>query len=101
MKQEYYYQHMNKAQQSVYRAMLDGFEMISPEFPVLRLDGRDLSELFFRLRLDHPSVFYVEGFRYRYAKHSDYVQLIPQYMFEKKTIKEMKNALEARMNRLV
>ena len=40
MKQEYYYQHMNKAEQSVYRAMLAGFEMISPEFPVLRLDGR-------------------------------------------------------------
>ena len=56
MKQEYYYQHMNKAEQSVYRAMLAGFEMISPEFPVLRLDGRDLSDLFFRLRLDHPSV---------------------------------------------
>lgn len=101
MKQEYYYQHMDKAEQSAYRAMLDGFEMISPEFPVLRLDGRDLSELFFRLRLDHPSVFYVEGFRYRYAEHSDYVQLIPQYMFEKKKIKEMKQALEARMNRLI
>ena len=93
MKQEYYYQHMNKAEQSVYRAMLAGFEMISPEFPVLRLDGRDLSDLFFRLRLDHPSVFYVEGFRYRYQEHSDYVQLIPQYMFEKKKIKTMKNAL--------
>ena len=61
MKQEYYYQHMNKAEQSVYRAMLAGFEMISPEFPVLRLDGRDLSDLFFRLRLDHPSVFYVDS----------------------------------------
>lgn len=101
MKQEYYYQQMNKSEQAVYRAMLAGFEAISPEFPVLRLDGRLLSDLFFRLRLDHPSIFYVEGFHYRYAEQADYVQLIPEYMFEKKKIKEMMGALESRINRLV
>lgn len=101
MKQEYYYQQMGKAQQSAYRAMLDGFEAIAPEFPVPRLDGKELSDLFFRLRLDHPSVFYVEGFHYRFAKESDYVQMIPDYMFEKKKIKEMKQALESRTSRLV
>ena len=41
MKQEFYYQQMNKAQQNAYRAMLDGFESLSPEFPVLRLDGKE------------------------------------------------------------
>ena len=101
MKQEYYYQQMNKAEQAAYRAMLDGLEAMQPEFPVLRLDGRELSELFFRLRLDHPSIFYVEGFHYRCAENADYVQLIPKYMFEKKKIKEMKAALEARLNRLI
>ncbi len=50
MKQEFYYQQMNKAQQNAYRAMLDGFESLSPEFPVLRLDGKELSDIFFRLR---------------------------------------------------
>ena len=101
MRQEYYYQHMTKGEQSAYRSMLDGFEAIAPEFPVLNLGGRELSDLFFRLRLDHPSIFYVEGFNYRYADNSQYVQLIPQYMFEKKKIKEMKLALESRINRLV
>lgn len=31
MKHEFYYQQMNKAQQSAYRAMLGGFESLSPE----------------------------------------------------------------------
>ena len=101
MKQEFYYQQMNKAQQNAYRAMLDGFESLSPEFPVLRLDGKELSDIFFRLRLDHPAIFYVEGFHYRFAQNSEYVQMIPEYMFEKKKIKEMKTALESRISRLV
>lgn len=101
MKQEFYYQQMNKAQQNAYRAMLDGFESLSPEFPVLRLDGKELSDIFFRLRLDHPAIFYVEGFHYRFARNSEYVQMIPEYMFEKKKIKEMKIALESRISRLV
>ena len=101
MKQEFYYQQMNKAQQNAYRAMLDGFESPSPEFPVLRLDGKELSDIFFRLRLDHPAIFYVEGFHYRFAQNSEYVQMIPEYMFEKKKIKEMKTALESRISRLV
>ena len=96
MKQEFYYQQMNKAQQNAYRAMLDGFASLSPEFPVLRLDGKELSDIFFRLRLDHPAIFYVEGFHYRFAQNSEYVQMIPEYMFEKKKIKEMKTALHTR-----
>ena len=42
MRQEYYYQHMTKGEQSAYRSMLDGFEAIAPEFPVLNLGGREL-----------------------------------------------------------
>lgn len=101
MRQEYYYGQMTKAEQSAYRAMLEGFLAIAQEFPVPRLEGRVLSDLFFRLRLDHPAIFYVEGFHYRYGEHSGYVQLVPEYMFEKKKIRDMQQALEARMNRLI
>lgn len=100
MKQEYYYQQMTKAQQSSYRAMLEGFSSVSPEFPVPGLEGRELSDLFFRLRLDHPAIFYVEGFHYIKAEASGYVRFIPEYMFEKKKIRDMKQALEARISRL-
>lgn len=46
MKQGYYYQHMDKNEQAAYRAMKEGLESMAPEFPVPRLEGRALSEVF-------------------------------------------------------
>ena len=101
MKQEYYFSQMNKAWQAAYRAMLDGFFNIAADFAVPRLSDQELTDIFFRLRLDHPEIFYVGGFGYRYTDVSDYVQLLPKYMFEKKKIKEHQKALEGRVNRLI
>lgn len=101
MRQEYYFQQMNKAQQAAYRQMMDGFGNISAEFPVLKLENKELSDIFFRLRLDHPLLFYVCGFHYRFTEDSRYVQMIPDYMFEKKKIQEHQKALEGRITRLV
>ena len=101
MKQEYYFSQMNKAQQAAYRAMLDGFLAISAGFMVPRLDGRELTDIFFRLRLDHPIIFYVNSFSYKYTDVSDHVYMVPEYMFEKKKIKEHQKALESRIERLV
>lgn len=101
MMQEYYFQQMNRAQQSVYRAMLDGFRATASEFPVLRLSGSELSDILFRLRLDYPEIFYVSGFKYRFTDTSDCVQLLPEYMFERKKIREHQKALESRIARLV
>ena len=80
MKQEYYFQQMNREEKQVYRAMYDGFTALSPEFPVLRLERKELSEIFFRLRLDHPAIFYVSSFTYRFFDQADYVHLIPEYL---------------------
>ena len=101
MKQEYYFQQMNREEKQVYRAMYDGFTALSPEFPVLRLERKELSEIFFRLRLDHPAIFYVSSFTYRFFAQADYVHLIPEYLFEKKKIKEHQKALEGRITRLL
>ena len=46
MKQEYYFQQMNREEKQVYRAMYDGFTALAPEFPVLRLEGKELAEIF-------------------------------------------------------
>lgn len=101
MKQEYYFQQMRKEQKVAYRAMYDGFTALSGEFAVPRLSGQELTDIFFRLRLDHPSIFYVCGFSYRFAEQADFVRLIPDYLFEKKKIKEHQKALEGRINRLL
>ena len=97
----FYYQQMNKTHQIVYREMLEGLKAIAPEFPVLKIDGKELADIFFQLRLDHPMIFYVCGFKYRFTEDSRYVQMIPEYMFEKKKIMEHQKALESRIQRLV
>ena len=100
MKQEYYFQQMNREEKQVYRAMYDGFTALSPEFPVLRLERKELSEIFFRLRLDHPAIFYVSSFTYRFFDQADYVHLIPEYLFEKSKIKDHQKAMNARVEKL-
>ena len=101
MTQDYYYRQMSRDEQEAYRNMLSGFQDISPEFPVRRLENRELSDVFFRLRLDHPEIFFAEGFHYRFTQDSQYVRMCPEYMFEKKKIREHQKALEGRVNRLV
>ena len=54
----YYYQHLPKPQQAAYHAMKTGFAALSPGFSVPRLENRELSDIFFRLRLDCPEIFY-------------------------------------------
>lgn len=84
MTQDYYYRQMSRDEQEAYRNMLSGFQDISPEFPVRRLENRELSDVFFRLRLDHPEIFFAEGFHYRFTQDSQYVRMYPEYMFEKR-----------------
>lgn len=97
----YYYQHMSKSQQAAYHAMKTGFTALSPSFSVPRLENRDLSDIFFKLRLDHPEIFYVTGFSYRFYPGADHVELIPEYLFEKSKIKDHQKALESRIAKLV
>lgn len=97
----YYYRQMNRNQQIAYHQMLEGFEAAAPSFPVPALEMRELSDIFFRLRLDNPKIFYVTGFSCRHAHGADNMQLVPGYMFEKKKIKEHQKALAGRIARLV
>ena len=50
----YYYQKMNKQKQAVYHAILQGITALSDEFQIPALDGPELYDVFFQLRLDHP-----------------------------------------------
>ena len=96
----YYYQHMSKPQQAAYHAMKTGFTAFSPSFSVPRLENRELSDIFFRLRLDCPEIFYVTGFSYRFAPGAENVELLPEYLFDKAKIKDHQKALAARVEKL-
>lgn len=97
----YYYSQMDKACQNAYHAMKAGITALSPSFSVPRLEGRELADIFFRLRLDCPDIFYAVSFRYRFYPGSDKAEMIPEYLFEKSKVKEHQKAMKARVEKLV
>lgn len=97
----FYYSKMNKMQQSVYHAMKAGLLALSPSFSVPRLEGRELSEIFFKLRLDCPEIFYAVSFRYRFYPDSPNAEVIPEYLFDKGKVKDHQKAMKSRVEKLV
>lgn len=96
----YYYQHLDRAGQAAYHAMKTGLAELRPAFPVPRLEARALSDLFFKLRLDCPEIFYATGFSYRAAPGAASVELLPEYRFDKGKIRAHQKALSARIAKL-
>ena len=97
----YYYSTMNKTMQNIYHAMKNGLLAIAPSFSVPRLEGRELQDIFFRLRLDCPEIFYAVGFRYRYYKDAGNIEILPDYLFDKKKIIDHQKAMQARIAKLI
>ena len=80
--------------------MLTGLKNLEPSFAVPRLDGRELADIYFYLRMDHPEIFYTVNYKIKYYPQADSVQLIPEYIFEKKKIMEHQKAMKARVEKL-
>ena len=96
----YYYHHMDKKQQSVYTSMKEGLINMDKSFAVPLLDGRELADVFFKLRLDCPEIFYASGFRYRHYKDSSNLEMIPEYLFDKSKIRDHQKAMSSRISKL-
>ena len=92
---------MNKPQQAAYHSIFVGVKNLSDEIQVPALSGEELYNIFFRMRLDHPEIFWVTNFKYRYYKDSSNLIFIPEYLFEKNKIREHQKALTARVEKLV
>ena len=97
----YYYNRMNKIQQSAYHAILQGLLAIADSIQIPRLEAEELYHVFFLLRLDHPEIFWAPGYKYRYYQDSPNLIFIPEYLFEKGKIKEHQKAMKARVDKLV
>ena len=68
--EQYYYNRMNKIEQAVYHALYQGFLNIDEEIQIPRLEGEALYNVFFKLRLDHPEIFWATGYKYKYYNDS-------------------------------
>lgn len=99
--EEYYYSQMNKQQKNVYSGMKVGLCALEAAFLVPCIDGRELTDIFMKLRLDHPEIFYAVSFRYRIYRNSDNIEMIPEYLFSAGKIREHQRALNARVDKLL
>ena len=99
--EQYYYNHMNKAQQAAYHSILSGVKNLEDEFQIPVLEGEELYNVFFQMRLDHPEIFWVSSYKYRYYKDSPNLIFIPEYLFDKKKICEHQKAMTARVEKLI
>lgn len=96
----YYYSQMNKQQQRIYQVIKSGLESLSQSFDVQRIDGTELSDIFYKLRLDCPEIFYASTFHYSFYEDSSLVKMKPVYLFEKSKIREHQMAMNARVEKL-
>ena len=97
----YYYDQLNKEQQRTYYAMKEGLLNLQDSFAVPMLSQKELSDIYFLIRMDCPEIFYSVTFTYRYYHDSTAVELTPQYLFPKNKIKEHRQAMESRVKKLV
>ena len=96
----YYYGQLTKPLQGVYDTLLSGFRVYAPSIRIPDVEQGQLAEVYLRLKLDEPLLFYVTGYSYRFYPASDHVELIPEYLFEKSKIRTHQQAVSARIQRL-
>lgn len=97
----YYYQKMNKAQQTAYHGILQGLLAMDDSIQIPRLEPEELYNVFFQLRLDHPEIFWTPGYKYKYYPDSPNLIFIPEYLFQKGKVKEHQKAMKARVEKLI
>ncbi len=70
------------------------------EIQIPALDGEELYNVFFQLRLDHPEIFWATGYKYRYYQESPNIIFLPEYLFDKEKVKEHQKAMKSRVENL-
>ena len=100
MAEAYYYQRLPKLHQKVYHALYTGLQAVAASISVPRLEGRELAEIYFQIRLDHPEIFYTVSFKWQFAQDASHVEILPEYLFPKAKVEEHRKALAARVQKL-
>ncbi len=98
--EDYYYNQLNKEQKKVYYAIKEGLLKLQDSFPVLKLSNKELSDIYFMIRMDCPEIFYSVKFSYRYYPDSTMVEFVPEYLFTKDKIREHRQAMQSRVKKL-
>jgi len=79
----YYYGQLTKPLQGVYDTLLSGFRVYAPSIRIPDVEQGQLAEVYLRLKLDEPLLFYVTGYRCRWMPGAAHLELLPEYLFDK------------------
>ena len=82
----YYYGQLTKPLQGVYDTLLSGFRVYAPSIRIPDVEQGQLAEVYLRLKLDEPLLFYVTGYRCRWMPGAAHLELLPEYLFDKSKI---------------
>ena len=96
----FYYQHLEKSEQTVYHAIKTGLTALEDHFLVPYADPARISMIFFLVRLACPEIFYAVTVKLRKWPQSDNLEILPEYLFDKKTIRQQQKAMRARVEKL-
>ena len=96
----FYYQHLIKSEQAVYHAIKTGVTALEDHFLVPYADPARISMIFFLVRLDCPEIFYAVTVKLSKWPQSDNLEILPEYLFDKKTIRQQQKAMSARVEKL-
>ena len=88
--EQYYYNTLTKPQQNSYNAIKAGLQSLAPSFPVPLLENRELTDVFMKLRLDHPQLFYAGTFKYRYYPDGSNAELSPNIFLKREKSKTIR-----------
>ena len=96
----YYYGQLSRPLQGVYDALLGGFRALAPGIRIPMLDEKQLADVYLRLKLDEPLLFYVTGYRCRWMTGAAHMELLPEYLFDKNKIREHQRSMSSRVEKL-
>ena len=92
--EEYYYNQLNRTGREAYHAILTGLKSLSPSFRIPLLENKELTEIYFSVRMDHPEIFYTVEFKYRYHNGAEYGEMMPVYLSDRKKIPAQEDTAE-------
>lgn len=96
----YYGKTLSRKQREVYELMQQGFDRLDTSIRIPKLPADELADVYLRLKLDEPLLFFVVGYSYRFYQGAEHVELLPEYLFDKAKIREHRQAITARIQRL-
>lgn len=94
------YEKLTQNEQKIYAEILDSLLSYEEETPLSTTDSKLIDKAFTCVMLDHPEIFYVDGYKYTEYMSGDIVEEIVfagNYMYDREEIKRRQNVIDKKV----